>query len=260
MSSHQKFILFPQSLPAPELKRAFDQASRFGHQQIRGTVRHSSLPVGQIEQRNLADGHRRRRTTISNAADQMSDVDARLRLGGQVSWSRDPQLFPDPVPAKIGSSSARADRERGHNKEPRSRKRRRAPASQNNPVDWNDGGRPSHLSRDEGLSHAGSWCHLTPRESIEVHDPVDDEKDILTEDWTPMTPRDSRLSTPDLAPLCTDFEFCSCHPNGLDEDKINEDFYFVSRSKMDMQLIEAQAHIAQTRSGSGSGPMVLRDE
>ncbi|KAJ4328439.1 hypothetical protein N0V84_001123 [Fusarium piperis] len=126
-------------------------------------------------------------------------------------------------------------------------------------VGWNDDGQPSYLPRDERLSHAGSWCHLAPQESIEVHDPFDDEKDILAEDWIPMTPRDSRLSTPDLTPLCTDFEFCSCHPHGLgEEDKINEDFYFVSRSKMDMQLINAQAHMAQTRSGSRS--MVFRDE
>ncbi|KAL2676608.1 hypothetical protein Neosp_010372 [[Neocosmospora] mangrovei] len=258
MSSQHNFILFPQSLPAPELKRALDQASRLGHQQIRETVEHSSLPAGRAEQRNLGDGHRRRRTTVSNGADHMGDVDARPHTGGKVTWSRDPQLFPDPEPAKIDPSSPRADWERGNHSEPRSRKRRRAPAPQNNRVDWNDGGRTSHFSRDDRLSHAGSWCHLTPKESIEVHDPVVDEKDILAEDWIPMTPRDSRLSTPDLAPLCTDFEFCPCHPDSLDEDKINEDFYFVSRSKMDMQLIDAQAHIAQTRSGSGS--MVPRYE
>ncbi|EEU38064.1 uncharacterized protein NECHADRAFT_48387, partial [Fusarium vanettenii 77-13-4] len=235
MSSHHKFILFPHSLPAPELKRALDQASRLGHQQIRETVGHSSLPTGRAEQRDLGDGHRRRRTTVSNGADYMGDVDARPHTGGKVAWSRDPQLFPDPEPAKIDPSSTRAGPAHGDHSEPRSRKRRRAPVPQNIRVDGDDGGRTSHLSRDERLSHAGSWCHLTPKESIEVHDPVVDEKDILAEDWIPMTPRDSRLSTPDLAPLCTDFEFCPCHPDGLDEDKINEDFYFVSRSKMDMQ-------------------------
>ncbi|KAJ4237573.1 hypothetical protein NW757_013222 [Fusarium falciforme] len=166
MSSHHKFILFPQSLPAPELNQALGQASRLGHQQIRETVRHSSLPAGRAEQRNLGDGHKRRCTTVSNGADHMGDVDARPRSGGKVPWSRDPQLFPDPVPAKIDSSSPRAGRERGDHSEPRS--------------------------------------------------------------------------------------------HGLDEDKINEDFYFVSRSKMDMQLIDAQAHIAQTRSGSGA--MVPRPE
>ncbi|KAM0424240.1 hypothetical protein ACHAPT_010612 [Fusarium lateritium] len=114
---------------------------------------------------------------------------------------------------------------------------------------------------EEGLSHAGSWCHLAPKESIEVYDPIDDGKDILAEDWTPMTPRDSRLSTPDLSPMCTDFEFCPCHSvtDNLEEDvKINEYYYVVSKSKMDMQLADARAHIAQARCGFGS--MISQDE
>ncbi|KAH7179792.1 uncharacterized protein B0J16DRAFT_272106 [Fusarium flagelliforme] len=98
-------------------------------------------------------------------------------------------------------------------------------------------GQPSHLPSDEGLAHTGSWCHSAPTESRERQlDIYGSERDVLSEDWRPRTPTDTRLSTPDLPPLSTDFEFCPCHlPGEHEQDRINEDFYFATRSKMDMQ-------------------------
>ncbi|SPJ81909.1 uncharacterized protein FTOL_09314 [Fusarium torulosum] len=102
---------------------------------------------------------------------------------------------------------------------------------------------------EEGLAHTGSWCHLASMGSIQERwEFPDTDRDVLADDWQPKTPRDTRLSTPDLPPLSTDFEFCPCHHSDeTEQEKINEDFYFVSRSKMDMQTINALAHIAQTR-------------
>ncbi|KAH7251587.1 hypothetical protein BKA59DRAFT_128803 [Fusarium tricinctum] len=105
---------------------------------------------------------------------------------------------------------------------------------------------------EAGLAHTGSWCHLASMDFVQERwkFPGTDQ-DILADDWRPMTPRDTRLSTPDLPPLSTDFEFCPCHySDETEQERINEDFYFVSRSKMDMQTINALAHIAQTRSTS----------
>ncbi|KAM0344097.1 hypothetical protein ACHAPU_007818 [Fusarium lateritium] len=144
--------------------------------------------------------------------------------------------------------------------------------SSENLVGPRDGyGQPDCLAVDERLVHTGSWCHSTPTDSNqEEWELPGSDRDVLSDDWRPKTPRDTRLSTPDLPPLSTDFEFCPCHhSNGDEQDRINEDFYFVSRSKMDMQselmptrlrailliermlmiaAINALAHIAQSRS------------
>jgi hypothetical protein len=90
---------------------------------------------------------------------------------------------------------------------------------------------------EEGLAHTGSWCHLASMDSIQDRwEFPDTDRDVLADDWRPKTPRDTRLSTPDLPPLSTDFEFCPCHHSDeAGQERINEDFYFVSRSKMDMQ-------------------------
>ncbi|RFN53783.1 hypothetical protein FIE12Z_1955 [Fusarium flagelliforme] len=121
-------------------------------------------------------------------------------------------------------------------------------------------GQPSHLPSDEGLAHTGSWCHSAPTESRERQlDIYGSERDVLSEDWRPRTPTDTRLSTPDLPPLSTDFEFCPCHlPGEHEQDRINEDFYFATRSKMDMQTIDALAHIAQSRSTNGQEDRWMR--
>ncbi|KAM0218501.1 hypothetical protein ACHAPQ_005397 [Fusarium lateritium] len=89
----------------------------------------------------------------------------------------------------------------------------------------------------EGLAHTGSWCHLASMDSVQERwEFSDPDQDVLADNWRPTTPRDTRLSTPDLPPLSTDFEFCPCHHSDESEqERINEDFYFISRSKMDMQ-------------------------
>ncbi|KAF5550019.1 hypothetical protein FPHYL_9483 [Fusarium phyllophilum] len=119
---------------------------------------------------------------------------------------------------------------------------------------WRGSWRPSHLAHDGGFAYAGSWCYSAPVEpshlELEWHNP---ERVVLTDDWRPETPRDTRLSTPDLPPLSTDFEFCPCHHSGEHEqDRINQEFYLATRSKMDVQMINALAHIAQDQTASGS--------
>ncbi|KAF4992261.1 hypothetical protein FGRMN_7291 [Fusarium graminum] len=96
---------------------------------------------------------------------------------------------------------------------------------------------PDFLAADERLFHTGSWCHSTLIDSRQERwEFPGTDRDVLADNWRPKTPRDTRLSTPDLPPLSTDFEFCPCHDSTHDEqDRLNEDFYFVSRSKMDMQ-------------------------
>jgi hypothetical protein len=137
---------------------------------------------------------------------------------------------------------------------------------------WRGSWQPSYPSPDGGFAYAGSWCHSAPVEpshlELEWHN---SERVVLTDDWRPQTPRDTRLSTPDLPPLSTDFEFCPCHRSGEHEqDRINQEFYLAIRSKMDVQsmlmltwprgllpllmnaVINALAHIAQDQTTSGS--------
>ncbi|QGI78810.1 hypothetical protein CEK25_005539 [Fusarium fujikuroi] len=117
---------------------------------------------------------------------------------------------------------------------------------------WRGSRQPSHLAPDGGFAYAGSWCYTAPVEpshmELEWHN---SERVVLTDDWRPETPRDTRLSTPDLPPLSTDFEFCPCHRSGEHEqDRINQEFYLATRSKMDVQMINALAHIAQDQTAS----------
>lgn len=137
---------------------------------------------------------------------------------------------------------------------------------------WRGSWQPSHLAPDGGFAYAGSWCHSAPVEpshlELEWHI---SERVILADDWRPDTPRDTRLSTPDLPPLSTDFEFCPCNRSGdREQDRINQEFYLATRSKMDVQsmliltwprglllllmdaVINALAHIAQDQTASGS--------
>ncbi|RBR04547.1 hypothetical protein FVER53590_25528 [Fusarium verticillioides] len=119
---------------------------------------------------------------------------------------------------------------------------------------WRGSRQLSHLAHDGGFAYAGSWCYTAPVKpshlELEWHNP---ERVVLADDWCPETPRDTRLSTPDLPPLSTDFEFCPCHGSGEHEqDRINQEFYLATRSKMDVQMINALAHIAQDQTVSGS--------
>ncbi|KAF4954013.1 hypothetical protein FGADI_5549 [Fusarium gaditjirri] len=119
---------------------------------------------------------------------------------------------------------------------------------------WRGSWQPSHLAHDGGFAYAGSWCHSAPVEpsNLELEWHIS-EQVALTDGWRPATPRDFRLSTPDLPPLSTDFEFCPCHRSGEHEqDMINQEFYLATRSKMDVQMINALAQIAQDQTASGS--------
>ncbi|KAF4337943.1 hypothetical protein FBEOM_8150 [Fusarium beomiforme] len=117
---------------------------------------------------------------------------------------------------------------------------------------WPSYWQPLNPASDRGLAHTGSWCRSAPVElsnaEIEWHGT---DRDVLSEEWYPRTPMETRLSTPDLPPLSTDFEFCPCHRSGEhDQDRINQEFYFTTRSKMDLQMINALAHIAQDQKRS----------
>ncbi|KAH7140099.1 hypothetical protein B0J13DRAFT_557197 [Dactylonectria estremocensis] len=87
---------------------------------------------------------------------------------------------------------------------------------------------------DTNVAMIGSWC-TTNLEHPAAHpnDLFETEKDALLDDWYPITPRESRLPTPDLAPLCMHYEFCTCCQN--EEDRINENWYMTSRAKINDQ-------------------------
>ncbi|KAM0551907.1 hypothetical protein ACHAPJ_008246 [Fusarium lateritium] len=204
-------------------------------------------------------GNRRHRNlaSISRGAERIREADARLR--DMVPRSRGCHQPPDlesySHQAQVSSSMAEPEYD-FYQLSPRKRLR----VSSENTVDHlRDDARPSYHTTDGGLAHTGSWCHSASIDSGEMQSgSYDIDQDILAEDWHPMTPMASRLSTPDLPPLSTDFEFCPCHQTSISkDDKINEDFYFVTRSKMDMQMIDALAHIAQNRSVPARDPASL---
>ncbi|KAH6877156.1 hypothetical protein B0T10DRAFT_194325 [Thelonectria olida] len=95
-------------------------------------------------------------------------------------------------------------------------------------------------SLDNQVAMTGSWCDQTATDKIE-HPPelMDSPKYFWGNDWRPPTPTEERLPTPDLPPLCTHYEFCTCCRNEKDkineEDRINEVWYIASRAKMDDQ-------------------------
>ncbi|KAL6401717.1 hypothetical protein AUP68_15596 [Ilyonectria robusta] len=89
---------------------------------------------------------------------------------------------------------------------------------------------------DSKVAMIGSWCNTDLTHAIvSPKDLFEYEKDALLDDWHPRTPRECRLSTPDLAPLCMDYEFCACCQN--EDDRINETWYMTSKVKMEDQCM-----------------------
>ncbi|KAF4972137.1 hypothetical protein FSARC_1212 [Fusarium sarcochroum] len=241
-------MLSPSAPPVPELRRAYGHVSQPSRRQNSQSGRLSMRPGRQAVPNDLSGTRRYHNlANISRGAERIREADARLR--GLVPRSRgchQPDL--ESYSHQAQASPSRAEPEYDfHQLSPRKRLR----VSSENTVDhlYHDA-RLSNHTIDGGLAHTGSWCHSASMGSGEMQsEPYGVEDDILAEDWHPMTPMASRLSTPDLPPLSTDFEFCPCHQtNSNEDDRINEDFYFVTKSKMDMQMIDALAHIAQNKS------------
>ncbi|KAH7166304.1 hypothetical protein EDB81DRAFT_283473 [Dactylonectria macrodidyma] len=87
---------------------------------------------------------------------------------------------------------------------------------------------------DGDVAMIGSWCTSDlDHPAAHPNDFFETEKDALLDDWYPRTPRESRLPTPDLAPLCMHYEFCTCCRN--EEDRINENWCMIPRAKLDDQ-------------------------
>lgn len=81
------------------------------------------------------------------------------------------------------------------------------------------------------IAMTGSWCRLPPDELV-----LGNPCAFLCESWHPEMLDVSRLSTPDLAPMSTHYQFCTCCPdNVLDEDKINDMWYFGSKARVEQQ-------------------------
>ncbi|KAF4469835.1 hypothetical protein FALBO_3275 [Fusarium albosuccineum] len=231
-------MLSTPSPPLPELRRVHGHVSRTSRQQSRHAGRQSSQYQSQ-SQMALSNGPAYRRiASTSRGAGQVLEADAHHHM--QASWSRGQAQASDPGSLQVEPPSPKAGLADGTIQDSHPRKRLRVSSPPSASIHPLDGGWSSHLSRDEGLQYTGSWCHSAPRDSIETKSGLSDAADdILAEDWRPRTPRESRLPTPDLAPISTDFEFCPCHQRDEGEDvRINEEYYFVSRSKMDIQNSE----------------------
>ncbi|KAF4418651.1 hypothetical protein F53441_14466 [Fusarium austroafricanum] len=235
MTSYHLFYLPPSLSPRPEFTRPQSHARTSSHHQMSerqcpsSSHRNQEEPIersGSSRHRHLAD--------IPRGVERIRDADARLR--GQVprSSSSYPLTELDLCSYRVHSSPSGVDSEYDLSQMlPRKRHR----VSNENAVDPSlEYRQPSHPASD-GLAHTGSWCHSVPTDSGNMElEWYDTERDVLSEDWRPKTPMDTRLSTPDLPPLSTDFEFCPCHrPGEHGQDRINEDFYFATRSRMDMQ-------------------------
>ena len=98
-----------------------------------------------------------------------------------------------------------------------------------------DGG----LAPQDALLHVGSWCDPSPQRPARLSTEVDSysghrARGRMVESRGRASSGDSRLATPDLAPLSSDFVFCSCCDDD-EEDMINETWYLAGRAKMDAQ-------------------------
>ncbi|KAM5372542.1 hypothetical protein ACJZ2D_007442 [Fusarium nematophilum] len=234
--------------PASELGWGRGHASRRSRQLNQQAGRQSLKSENQSEQRLLGDGlGYYRNASIPRGADQVWEIDVPPKR--KSSRSRGRYQNPDPRSLKTEWSSMGANSDYGSMVDSTPRKRARVSSRRVQDIEHGEPQLPWH-ARDEYLSalsvaHAGSWCNSALRDSFETQPGfIDVEDDILADDWRPMTPRESRLSTPDLAPLCTHYEFCKCCSNE-DEDKINEEWYLASKAKMDSQMIDALGYIAQ---------------
>ncbi|CAM1504541.1 Fc.00g021320.m01.CDS01 [Cosmosporella sp. VM-42] len=105
------------------------------------------------------------------------------------------------------------------------------------------------------LDGLGSWFKS---------DTIDDKKlpDELLYRAMPMTPQPPKLPSPNLAPLCMDYEFCPCCEDdctccGSEDDRINKIWYLSGRGKMDSQLKDATAYIARHQSRGRTSREIL---
>ncbi|ESU13780.1 hypothetical protein FGSG_07511 [Fusarium graminearum PH-1] len=236
MASHRAFPKSAPSSPMYELRRAHGQAPAPNHQKASERQRLLASPRSLADPLRLVDvsGSGLFRT-IPNGAEQVRDADARLRRQVPRSHGLHQLSNQDLCPYTGQPSLPKLEPE--YELYPISPRKRLRVSLENTLVPSHKHDQPSHLASDEGLAHTGSWCHLTPIDPSEAQlETHDSEEDVLIGDWYPRTPIDTRMSTPDLPPLSTDYEFCPCHiPCEHRQDKINEDFYFATRSKMDIQ-------------------------
>lgn len=249
MTSHRSSHMPPLSSSAPEFRQSsvlLSSQSRFTEKKLHSKKRRSQDDPAA----GSAASRSRRLADIPRRVERIKEADAWLRNG----------IPRTPGPFKLPDSDQCSTRAQVSSPglEPEYELYQTAPlepygVSLEAAIDnWRGSRQPSHLAPDGGFAYAGSWCYTAPVEpshmELEWHN---SERVVLTDDWRPETPRDTRLSTPDLPPLSTDFEFCPCHRSGEHEqDRINQEFYLATRSKMDVQMINALAHIAQDQTAS----------
>ncbi|KAG8360507.1 hypothetical protein FVEN_g1931 [Fusarium venenatum] len=251
MTSHRAFPMSAPSTPTYELRRVNCQASVPNHHKASESQRLSASPRSLAHPLHLDEVSSYGQFAIPNGAERVRDADARLRR--QVPRSRGLHQLSNQDLCSYTSQPSLPKLEPEYELYPTSPRKRLRVSLENTLVPSDRHGQPSHLAYDRSLAHTGSWCHSTPispsEGQLEIYG---SEQDVLSEDWYPRTPIDTRLSTPDLPPLSTDYEFCPCHlPDEHRQDRINEDFYLATRSKMDMQMIDALAHIVQNISTPG---------
>ncbi|KAF4977130.1 hypothetical protein FZEAL_6318 [Fusarium zealandicum] len=246
-------MLFIPPSTAPGLGLARGSASRLSHRRGQGR---QPLPSAPQSRHTLGNEFRyRRMASVPRGAEQVSEDG--VERDDQVSRSRGHHQPSNPRPFKRESTTRIHDPEHDLDSDLKSRKRARVSSPSVVRGGWRaDDQRSSNIGDGNllwpSIAHAGSWCHLAPMASIEIQPALVDKEDILAPDWHPATPREARLPTPDLAPMCTRDEFCWCCPkDGKEEEWDNEECYIVSRAKMDSQMIDALGYIALNRSAPG---------
>lgn len=99
--------------------------------------------------------------------------------------------------------------------------------------------RKKQRSTGSDISHAGSWCHELPEPDLDLSGDLMGghfSTNFAGRPPTVPSPPGFRLPTPDIAPLCTDIEFCLCCDAGnRDVDAINDTWALRRKSKMDSQ-------------------------
>lgn len=247
MTSYREFPKSAPSSPTYELRRAHGQALVPSHHGPSDRLQLSARPRSLAEPIHVGGGLGYNHLAgIPHGAERIREADARLRR--QVPRSRGLHQQSNLDLCSYTSQPSLPMAESEYELYPTSPRKRRRVSLENTFDSLHGNSQPSQLVSDRGLAHAGSWCHSTPIDPKEMElDIYGCERDVLSEDWRPKTPFDTRLSTPDLPPLSTDFEFCPCHlPGEHEHDRINEDFYFATRSKMDMQSMLIQSSLILT--------------
>lgn len=87
---------------------------------------------------------------------------------------------------------------------------------------------------ESDLNFLGTWCGKD-FELFGDEDASHVERHQMAQELSSMTPQGFRLPTPELAPMCTEYEFCTCCEHGDEEARINEVWYLARRAKMDAQ-------------------------